>query len=145
MKTITLYRLVHQAVKRGPWHSINAPEYKTLPGHERIIMRTLADKLDDYFAADESRLNKRPCFFVDIQFGLDSFTDYLCAVESLEELRAWFAVDHLLNMFLDANYTIVELTVDIDTVRRGKSGTQVAFRPEGIIAEKDLTILALVA
>lgn len=52
--------------------------------------------------------------------------EMLCAVDALEKLAHWFPVAH--EDFAAEGYVVGEWEVPDDAVKRGRSGTQLAFR-----------------
>lgn len=143
METITLYRLVHKTVKCGPWHTKNTDQFNTLSETEKGNIRIAHRMLDEYFWNHDEYAYEHPSVHMD--FGCWT-SAMLCATDSLYVLRSWFArSEAIMTALFDANFTVVAITVPVETIINGRSGRQVAYKKDHVIAEEDLTILALYA
>ena len=138
MNTVSVFRVEHPKLGRGPWFAAELLYNETgLTEDEEDAVYAAADAMNAHWKLN---LTRYPNPFGDnISFNT---TSHFCASKTLTELRKWFRVtaDYIDALF-DAGFTVMEYVVPVADVLEG--GVQVAFSKANVIKAIDHTLLAL--
>jgi hypothetical protein len=142
MKTITLYRVAHKTLRIGPWNcNYNAKFWTAITDEMRELINIAKGALNECFDTS-AHTQKHPSAYLDF-FGWDA--SMRCAVGSIEELRDWFDSSLVVDKLSDADFTVIAMTLPVESTLMGRSKTQYGYCPDDVLEEHDLSILALIA
>lgn len=140
MNLVTLYRVQHRELKYGPWNAHLSDHTIGWNGDWDKIETARLAVTAMYNEMPESVKSRHVTAWQDFMGWNER---YVCAAESIEQLKEWFKCKQAYQAMLDAGFTVVMVKVPFEFVKTSRSRNQMAYDMFCVEEETDLGLLTI--